>query len=149
MEKLILYLSHGLVSLKVQKIWYERCLRGTQGKEFLPMKSYVSHFNILSSKLLFLCNSRGMTMSYLSCMCVSHNSGLIYGSGHPWIVDDRVAPDKPLDSAVLSRLKQFSAMNKLIMIKGFWLNVYEMKSGMKWSFWFCTNKHKSLLKLSE
>ncbi|RVX13162.1 Calcium-dependent protein kinase 11 [Vitis vinifera] len=32
---------------------------------------------------------------------------------HPWIVDDRVAPDKPLDSAVLSRLKQFSAMNKL------------------------------------
>ena len=33
-------------------------------------------------------------------------------SGHPWIVDD-IAPDKPLDSAVLTRLKQFSAMNKL------------------------------------
>lgn len=32
---------------------------------------------------------------------------------HPWIVDVGVAPDKPLDSAVLSRLKQFSAMNKL------------------------------------
>ncbi|CAA0839277.1 Calcium-dependent protein kinase 11 [Striga hermonthica] len=32
---------------------------------------------------------------------------------HPWIVDDTLAPDKPLDSAVLSRLKQFSAMNKL------------------------------------
>ncbi|KAF6147891.1 hypothetical protein GIB67_014471 [Kingdonia uniflora] len=32
---------------------------------------------------------------------------------HPWIVDDNVAPDKPLDSAVLSRLKKFSAMNKL------------------------------------
>ncbi|KAL6965199.1 Calcium-dependent protein kinase 4 [Sarracenia purpurea var. burkii] len=32
---------------------------------------------------------------------------------HPWIVDHRVAPDKPLDSAVLSRMKQFSAMNKL------------------------------------
>ncbi|XP_010521536.1 PREDICTED: calcium-dependent protein kinase 12 [Tarenaya hassleriana] len=32
---------------------------------------------------------------------------------HPWIVDDTVAPDKPLDCAVLSRLKQFSAMNKL------------------------------------
>lgn len=31
---------------------------------------------------------------------------------HPWIADDN-APDKPLDSAVLSRLKQFSAMNKL------------------------------------
>lgn len=36
-----------------------------------------------------------------------------YLSGHPWIVDDNIAPDKPIDSAVLSRLKQFSAMNKL------------------------------------
>lgn len=33
--------------------------------------------------------------------------------GHPWVQVDGVAPDKPLDSAVLSRLKQFSAMNKL------------------------------------
>ncbi|ERM93658.1 hypothetical protein AMTRI_Chr03g149540 [Amborella trichopoda] len=32
---------------------------------------------------------------------------------HPWVQDDGVAPDKPLDSAVLTRLKQFSAMNKL------------------------------------
>ncbi|OIW01467.1 hypothetical protein TanjilG_19393 [Lupinus angustifolius] len=32
---------------------------------------------------------------------------------HPWIQVDGVAADKPLDSAVLSRLKQFSAMNKL------------------------------------
>ncbi|KAK8967447.1 hypothetical protein KSP40_PGU011581 [Platanthera guangdongensis] len=32
---------------------------------------------------------------------------------HPWIVDDTLAPDRPLDSAVLSRLKEFSAMNKL------------------------------------
>lgn len=31
----------------------------------------------------------------------------------PWIRDDGVAPDRPLDSAVLSRLKQFSAMNKI------------------------------------
>ncbi|KAI5575570.1 hypothetical protein BDE02_10G219900 [Populus trichocarpa] len=31
---------------------------------------------------------------------------------HPWVQEDGVAPDKPLDSAVLSRLKQFSAMNK-------------------------------------
>lgn len=33
--------------------------------------------------------------------------------GHPWIQVGSTAPDKPLDSAVLSRLKQFSAMNKL------------------------------------
>uniref|UniRef100_A0A0A0LEV4 non-specific serine/threonine protein kinase n=1 Tax=Cucumis sativus TaxID=3659 RepID=A0A0A0LEV4_CUCSA len=32
---------------------------------------------------------------------------------HPWLQVDGMAPDKPLDSAVLSRLKQFSAMNKL------------------------------------
>ncbi|KAJ7566954.1 hypothetical protein O6H91_02G125300 [Diphasiastrum complanatum] len=32
---------------------------------------------------------------------------------HPWIQEDGVAPDKPIDSAVLSRLKQFSAMNKI------------------------------------
>ncbi|XP_076881059.1 calcium-dependent protein kinase 26-like [Bidens hawaiensis] len=33
--------------------------------------------------------------------------------GHPWISVDGVAPDKPLDPAVLTRLTQFSAMNKL------------------------------------
>ncbi|KAK9078569.1 hypothetical protein SSX86_002626 [Deinandra increscens subsp. villosa] len=32
---------------------------------------------------------------------------------HPWISEDGVAPDKPLDPAVLTRLTQFSAMNKL------------------------------------
>ncbi|XP_020574902.1 calcium-dependent protein kinase 26-like [Phalaenopsis equestris] len=32
---------------------------------------------------------------------------------HPWICENGVAPDQALDSAVLSRLKQFSAMNKL------------------------------------
>ncbi|XP_020253819.1 LOW QUALITY PROTEIN: calcium-dependent protein kinase 28-like [Asparagus officinalis] len=32
---------------------------------------------------------------------------------HRWIVGDGVTPEKPLDSAVLSRLKRFSAMKKL------------------------------------
>lgn len=32
---------------------------------------------------------------------------------HPWVQVDGIAPDRPLDSAVLSRLKQFAAMNKL------------------------------------
>ncbi|GAB2272594.1 Calcium-dependent protein kinase 25 [Dionaea muscipula] len=32
---------------------------------------------------------------------------------HPWIMADGVAPDKPLDPAVLTRLNQFSAMNRL------------------------------------
>ncbi|TXG58104.1 hypothetical protein EZV62_015933 [Acer yangbiense] len=38
---------------------------------------------------------------------------MVLSLGHPWVQVDGVAPDKPLDSAVLSRLKQFSAMNKL------------------------------------
>lgn len=33
--------------------------------------------------------------------------------GHPWICESGVAPDRALDPAVLSRLKHFSAMNKL------------------------------------
>ncbi|CAN7119149.1 unnamed protein product [Brassica rapa subsp. narinosa] len=32
---------------------------------------------------------------------------------HPWIKEDGEASDKPLDNAVLSRMKQFRAMNKL------------------------------------
>ncbi|XP_074583472.1 calcium-dependent protein kinase 26-like isoform X2 [Curcuma longa] len=32
---------------------------------------------------------------------------------HPWIIEQGVASDRALDPAVLSRLKQFSAMNKL------------------------------------
>uniref|UniRef100_A0A251UXZ2 Uncharacterized protein n=1 Tax=Helianthus annuus TaxID=4232 RepID=A0A251UXZ2_HELAN len=32
---------------------------------------------------------------------------------HPWICENGVAPDRALDPAVLSHLKQFSAMNKL------------------------------------
>ncbi|RWW11960.1 hypothetical protein BHE74_00034424 [Ensete ventricosum] len=38
---------------------------------------------------------------------------IFFRPGHPWVQIDGVAPDMPLDSAVLSRLKQFSAMNKL------------------------------------
>lgn len=32
---------------------------------------------------------------------------------HPWIREEGVAPDRPIDSAVLSRMKQFMAMNKI------------------------------------
>lgn len=35
------------------------------------------------------------------------------GTEHPWIREDGEASDKPIDSAVLSRMKQFRAMNKL------------------------------------
>lgn len=32
---------------------------------------------------------------------------------HPWMREDGDASDRPLDIAVLSRMKQFRAMNKL------------------------------------
>lgn len=32
---------------------------------------------------------------------------------HPWMREDGDAPDKPIDIAVLTRMKQFRAMNKL------------------------------------
>lgn len=58
-----------------------------------------------------LCFNVGRRLSVNICVLVL--IGVFHASGHPWIVDDKVAPDRPLDSAVLSRLKQFSAMNKL------------------------------------
>mgnify|MGYP006905964766 CR=1 FL=1 len=33
--------------------------------------------------------------------------------GHPWVSEDGVAPDRPLDSAILTRMKKFIAMNKM------------------------------------
>lgn len=47
------------------------------------------------------------------CTIVLITNPIFLCSGHPWICDHGVAPDRPLDPAVLSRIKQFSAMNKL------------------------------------
>lgn len=46
-------------------------------------------------------------------MCWACVKCIFSPAGHPWVQEDGVAPDKPLDPAVLSRLKQFSAMNKI------------------------------------
>lgn len=35
------------------------------------------------------------------------------GTEHPWMREDGEASDKPIDNVVLSRMKQFRAMNKL------------------------------------
>lgn len=69
------------------------------------MKSYVSVASIVSINFLVKKIHRSSD--------VDHKKELGFATGHPWIVDDTVAPDKPLGSAVLTRLKQFSAMNKL------------------------------------
>ena len=49
---------------------------------------------------------------------------------HPWLKEGGNASDKPIDSAVLSRMKQFRAMNKL---KKLALKVSPATSCMKWS----------------
>lgn len=38
---------------------------------------------------------------------------MLYYADHPWMKEDGEASDKPLDIAVLTRMKQFRAMNKL------------------------------------
>lgn len=52
---------------------------------------------------------------------------------HPWIQEEGVAPDRPIDPAVQSRLKQFSAMNKLkkmaLRVSSF---VLDLKTGLSW-----------------
>ena len=47
--------------------------------------------------------------------CYGSLTGLIYmnHTEHPWMREGGDASDKPIDSAVLSRMKQFRAMNKL------------------------------------
>ncbi|OWM84035.1 hypothetical protein CDL15_Pgr004467 [Punica granatum] len=53
----------------------------------------------LIRKMLCSCPSDRLTAHQVLC--------------HPWICENGVAPDRALDAAVMSRLKQFSAMNKL------------------------------------
>ncbi|XP_058090554.1 calcium-dependent protein kinase 5-like isoform X2 [Magnolia sinica] len=49
----------------------------------------------------------------LSLKAIDFGLSVFFKPGHPWICENGVAPDRALDSAVLSRLKQFSALNKL------------------------------------
>ena len=39
--------------------------------------------------------------------------GLFFESEHPWMKIDGEASDRPINSAVVIRLRQFKAMNKL------------------------------------
>ena len=50
---------------------------------------------------------------FLGLIKFQYSAYVIFCAGHPWIVDDSISLDKPLDSAILSHLKQFSETNKL------------------------------------
>ncbi|KAL0401462.1 UNVERIFIED_CONTAM: Calcium-dependent protein kinase [Sesamum latifolium] len=75
----------GLVYLKMQKIW--------------------PAWNLLVTVLIPDCN--------YDILAQLNQMKTLNVAGHPWVQVDGVAPDKPLDSAVLSRMKHFSAMNRL------------------------------------
>ncbi|KAM0951963.1 putative protein kinase CAMK-CDPK family [Dioscorea sansibarensis] len=78
---------------------FEEVLNGSLDFESDPWPSISESAKDLVRRMLIRDPKRRLTAHEVLC--------------HPWVQVDGVAPDKPLDSAVLSRLKQFSAMNKL------------------------------------
>ncbi|ONK74246.1 uncharacterized protein A4U43_C03F4290 [Asparagus officinalis] len=78
---------------------FEQVLRGDLDFSSDPWPSISQSAKDLVKKMLVRDPKKRLTAHEVLC--------------HPWIQVDGVAPDKPLDSAVLTRLKQFSAMNKL------------------------------------
>nr|ASL69959.1 calcium-dependent protein kinase [Hordeum vulgare] len=78
---------------------FEQVLHGTLDFESDPWPSVSEGAKDLLRKVLVRDPKKRLTAHQVLC--------------HPWLQMSGEAPDKPLDSAVLSRLKQFSAMNKL------------------------------------
>lgn len=88
--------------------------------ESYPIRALNSTWSsmLVSSKTLYFlfCHFSNTAMhpfAWCICNCWIKRWHLNLCTGHPWIRDHGVAPDRPLDPAVLSRIKQFSAMNKL------------------------------------
>ncbi|XP_006664026.2 calcium-dependent protein kinase 27 [Oryza brachyantha] len=78
---------------------FEQVLHGTLDFESDPWPSVSEGAKDLLRKVLVRDPKKRLTAHEVQC--------------HPWLQMSGSAPDKPLDSAVLSRLRQFSAMNKL------------------------------------
>ncbi|KAL8204860.1 hypothetical protein R6Q57_010483 [Mikania cordata] len=78
---------------------FEQVLNGSLDFASEPWPSISESAKDLVRKMLVRDPKRRLTAAEVLC--------------HPWVQADGVAPDKPLDSAVLSRLMRFSAMNKI------------------------------------
>nr|CAB3465907.1 unnamed protein product [Digitaria exilis] len=78
---------------------FEQVLHGSLDFDSDPWPSVSENAKDLLRKVLIRDPKRRLSAHQVLC--------------HPWLQTIASAPDKPLDSAVLSRLKQFSAMNKL------------------------------------
>ena len=71
-----------------------------------PEKRYTAHQVLCNQTVFYYC------LPYSHIFLILNWCENVY-LGHPWIREDGVAPDKPIDSAVLTRMKQFMAMNKI------------------------------------
>ncbi|KAG8060503.1 hypothetical protein GUJ93_ZPchr0002g24226 [Zizania palustris] len=78
---------------------FDAVLRGSLDFESEPWPSISDSAKDLIRRMLRSPPSERLTAHQVLC--------------HPWVCEDGVAPDRPLAPAVLSRLKQFSAMNRL------------------------------------
>ncbi|XWS56098.1 hypothetical protein CRYUN_Cryun09bG0057200 [Craigia yunnanensis] len=68
----------------------------------------VMHRDLMPENFLFVNEEEDSPLK-----AIDFGLSIFFKPGHPWVQVDGVAPDKPLDSVVLSRMKQFSAMDKL------------------------------------
>ncbi|CAM8899398.1 unnamed protein product [Rhodiola kirilowii] len=78
---------------------FDAVLKGTIDFDSDPWPLISDSAKDLITKMLCMKSSQRLTAHQVLC--------------HPWICENGVAPDRSLDPAVLSRLKNFSAMNKL------------------------------------
>ncbi|KAJ0077022.1 hypothetical protein Patl1_35604 [Pistacia atlantica] len=89
----------SVLSLETQQGIFDAVLKGHIDFESDPWPVISNSAKDLIRKMLCSQPSERLTAHEVLC--------------HPWICENGVAPDRALDPAVLSRLKQFSAMNKL------------------------------------
>lgn len=73
---------------------------------FIGIQLFCHYVITVNGKVEFFSCSGPTFLFQLILNCVAYLE-------HPWIREDGEASDKPIDSAVLSRMKQFRAMNKL------------------------------------
>ena len=71
---------------------------------FLVLFDFIKYFYIFVLLLVLRVNCG---------LALMRQTPTFVNADHPWMREDGDAPDKPLDIAVLTRMKQFRAMNKL------------------------------------
>ncbi|KVH98777.1 Calcium-binding EF-hand [Cynara cardunculus var. scolymus] len=94
---------------------FRQILNGTVDFESMPWPNITESAKDLIKTMLDRNPEQRITAYQILCESRIHvlDLSVLLIGGHPWIKEDGVATDKPLDPAILSRLKQFAAMNKI------------------------------------